>query len=122
MMNSDSFKKLISKESLFYSLIVLLLTIFLYLQFNIWFGENSYSKLSKLKKDIAEKEESNRELAKKNTDLKEEKNKLTSGKSAIEGLARSELGLIKPGETFYKFKSEGDTSNESTPHKVYKDR
>ena len=121
-MNSDNLKKMISKESLFNSLLILLLIVFLYLQFNIWFGENSYSKLSKLKKDITEKEVSNRELAKKNADLKEEKNRLTSGKSAIEGLARSELGLIKSGETFYKFKFEDDTSQESAPNKIYKDK
>ena len=121
-MNSDNLKKMISKESLFNSLLILLLIVFLYLQFNIWFGENSYSKLSKLKKDITEKEVSNRELAKKNADLKEEKNRLTSGKSAMEGLARSELGLIKSGETFYKFKSQGGTSQESAPDKIYKDK
>jgi len=122
MMNSDNLKKMISKESLFNSLLILLLIVFLYLQFNIWFGENNYSKLSKLKKDITEKEVSNRELAKKNADLKEEKNRLTSGKSAMEGLARSELGLIKSGETFYKFKFEDDTSQESAPNKIYKDK
>ena len=35
--------------------------------------------------------------------VKEEKIKLSSGREAIEGLARSELGLIKPGERFYIF-------------------
>ena len=35
--------------------------------------------------------------------LDAEKIKLSSGRDAIEGLARSELGLIKPGESFYIF-------------------
>ena len=33
-----------------------------------------------------------------------EKEKFSMGRNAIEGLARSELGLIKPGEIFYQFK------------------
>ena len=36
--------------------------------------------------------------------LEKEKKRLNSGIEAIEGLARSELGLIKPGEIFYQFK------------------
>ena len=93
----------------------ILLIILFYLQFNIWFGDNSYSKLSDLKKNIEEKEESNIELARKNSDLEEEKNKLTSGKDAIEGVARFELGLIKPGETFYNFNKD-NKSQESEPN------
>lgn len=93
----------------------ILLIILFYLQFNIWFGDNSYSKLSDLKKNIEEKEENNIELARKNSDLEEEKNKLTSGKDAIEGVARFELGLIKPGETFYNFNKD-NKSQESEPN------
>ena len=39
-----------------------------------------------------------------NQALIEEKEKLNSGKEALEGVARLELGMIKPGETFYVFK------------------
>ena len=106
---------MITKRNSFYAVMTILLIILFYLQFNIWFGDNSYSKLSDLKKNIEEKEENNIELARKNSDLEEEKNKLTSGKDAIEGVARFELGLIKPGETFYNFNKD-NKSQESEPN------
>ena len=102
-MISDKDKNMISRRNIFFLVIVTLLIILFYLQFNIWFGDNSYSKLSNLKKEIEGKEESIIEIKMKNSDLEEEKIKLTSGKNAIEGVARFELGLIKPGETFYNF-------------------
>ena len=102
-MISDKDKNMISRRNIFFLVIVTLLIILFYLQFNIWFGDNSYSKLSNLKKEIKGKEESIIEIKMKNSDLEEEKIKLTSGKNAIEGVARFELGLIKPGETFYNF-------------------
>ena len=45
-----------------------------------------------------------------NKTLEEERDKLSLGREAIEGVARTELGLIKSGETFYVFK---DTQEES---------
>ena len=39
-----------------------------------------------------------------NEELINEKKKLNSGKEALEGAARQELGMIKPGEKFYVFK------------------
>ena len=121
-MNLFNTEKVIGKEGLFYILSILLLIIFIYLHFNIWYGDYSYSKLVNLKKDIREKEESNIKLTRKNLELEEEKNKLVSGKSAIEGIARYELGLIKSGEVFYKFKSKKYKPQESNPDENYKDR
>jgi cell division protein FtsB len=47
--------------------------------------------------------------------LEQEKEQLRSERNAIEGLARYELGLIKPGETFYKFQSELTKDKEIDP-------
>ena len=57
-MISDKDKNMTSRRNVFYLAIVTLLIILFYLQFNIWFGDNSYSKLSNLKKEIKGKEES----------------------------------------------------------------
>ena len=46
-----------------------------------------------------------------NQELIDEKEKLNSGKDAIEGIARIERGMIKPGEKFFVFKSEGEEKN-----------
>ena len=57
------------------------------------------SKLEKLEKLLIE-----------NKVLEEERDKLSLGREAIEGVARTELGLIKPGETFYVFKEAEEES------------
>lgn len=51
------------------------------------------------------------ELKKDNKILAEERDKLSSGREALEGAARYELGMIKPGEKFYVFKNEVDEQN-----------
>lgn len=61
-----------------------------------------------LREDIVIQEDQNKELFEKNAYLEQEKKRLNSGIEAIEGLARSELGLIKPGEIFYQFKKNNE--------------
>ena len=61
-----------------------------------------------LREDIVIQEDQNKELFEKNAYLEKEKKRLNSGIEAIEGLARSELGLIKPGEIFYQFKKNNE--------------
>ena len=58
-------------------------------------------------------DDENEELLLENKLLEEERDKLSSGREAIEGVARSELGLIKPGETFYVFKDAQEESPQS---------
>ena len=45
-------------------------------------------------------------LKENNQILVQEKMKLSSGKEALEGTARIELGMIRPDEKFYVFKKE----------------
>ena len=73
-------------------------------QYQYWFGSYSYSNLKDLKKEIALVELETDLIKATNEDLVQEKKKLNSGKDALEGVARTELGLIKPGEKFYVFK------------------
>jgi len=80
--------------------------------FKILFGEFNYLLLGQLEEEVSFLEENNKKLDEKNRLLEEEKNKLLSGRRAIEGMARSELGLIKPGEIFYKFKKEEELTKE----------
>jgi len=105
-MKLPEFKEINRKDFLFFSLMVFLSVALILVQVNIWTGDYSYWSLKDLKKEIKEKEDLTQELESKNLLLEQEKNRLSSGRNAIEGLARSELGFIKPGETFYKFKSE----------------
>ena len=98
-------KKLFTDKRVFFSsFCFLLLIILLAVQTRIWFGDYSFSNLQQLKNQIISLEEESTALLKKNELLEREKEKFSMGRNAIEGLARSELGLIKPGEIFYQFK------------------
>ena len=79
-------------------------------QFNYWFGDYNRSDLNSMKEEIILISKENEQLLVENKLLEEERDKLSSGREAIEGLARSELGLIKPGETFYVFKDAKEES------------
>ena len=103
-------KKTFSGNIRFYLLVSILTLVIFMTQFNYWFGDYNRSDLNSMKEEIAEISIENEELLFENKLLEEERDKLSSGRDAIEGLARSELGLIKPGETFYVFKDAKEES------------
>lgn len=73
-------------------------------QYQYWFGLYSSSNLKDLKEEIELIELETNLIQKTNEELIREKKKLNSGQEALEGVARLELGMIKPGEQFYVFK------------------
>jgi len=83
-------------------LITILIVLLLLLQFRLWFGEGSQQEVWQMKKAIAEQEAQNEELRSRNKALEAEVQNLKKGLEAIEERARSELGMIKEGETFYR--------------------
>lgn len=105
-MNLSKLKSLIKDEYIFFTLVFLFSVLLIIVQFNIWTGDYSYSNLQNLKEELKEKKRETIELEESNLLLEQEMNQLKSERNAIEGLARSELGLIKPSETFYKFQTE----------------
>ncbi len=105
-MSLSKLKSLIKDEYIFFTLVFVLSVLLIIVQFNIWTGDYSYSNLQNLKEELNEKKQATIELEESNLLLEQERNQLRSERNAIEGLARSELGLIKPGETFYKFQTE----------------
>ena len=50
----------------------------------------------------------NLKLQQRNEALKAEVEDLKSGEAAVEERARSELGMVKPGETFYRVIEDGN--------------
>ena len=62
--------------------LLLLVALLAWLQWRLWFG--------------------NEGLKQRNDALAAEVRDLKSGEAAVEERARSELGMIKPGETFYR--------------------
>ena len=92
--------------------ILIICTIFFYLEFKIWYGEFSKSKLMVMQKEIKNLEMENEELSLLNHNLAQDKERLSAGKEAIEGIARTQLGLIKPNEVFYKFENKKPESTD----------
>ena len=83
-------------------LLGVLLLLFVLLQYAIWAGKNSVLDLLILDSTLNELTEQNKKLRKRNDRLHAEVIDIKSRLSAIEAHARSELGLIKPGETFFQ--------------------
>jgi len=88
----------------FYLLALILISIIFLTQFNYWFGDYNRTDLNSMKEEIIKISIENEKLLLENKTLEEERDKLSLGREAIEGVARTELGLIKSGETFYVFK------------------
>lgn len=70
------------------------------LQYRLWVGEGSLADLHGLKMEIAHQEAEVARLRARNQELQAEVLDLGSGVEAIEERARSELGMLKPGEIF----------------------
>ncbi len=76
----------------------------------IFLGEFSVSKLSEVKEEQTIIEQDISLLKRSNEEMINEINILNSDEG-LEGLARSELGLIKEGETFYQFEVNNPSEN-----------
>ena len=82
-----------------FGVLVLLLV---FMQYAIWAGKNNILDLFTLNSTLNELTEQNKKLRNRNDRLHAEVIDIKSRLSAIEAHARSELGLIKPGETFFQ--------------------
>ena len=82
-------------------LITVLILIFLALQYRLWSGPGSFEEMNQLDKKITLQADANAILQERNANLIQEVDNLKTGMDSIEERARSELGLIKKGETFF---------------------
>lgn len=79
----------------------LLLLVLVLLQIRLWRGEGSLSDIDRLEGEITKQAEANKVLEARNDGLLGEVSDLKTGLDSVEEHARSELGLIKQGETYY---------------------
>lgn len=79
---------------------ITLLVFIVVLQYRFWFAENGYLDHQRLERDIAQQQTRLKAQQQINANLQARVDDLKSGNDAIEELARQNLGLIKPGETF----------------------
>lgn len=73
-----------------------------WLQYRLWFGVGGTTQVEELRGRVETQARQNEGLQQRNDALAAEVADLKSGEAAIEERARGELGMIKPGETFYR--------------------
>ena len=82
--------------------LLLLVALLAWLQWRLWFGNGGQREVEQLSAQVAAQAHENEGLKQRNEALAAEVRDLKSGEAAVEERARSELGMIKPGETFYR--------------------
>jgi cell division protein FtsB len=81
---------------------ILMTVLLLLLQYRLWISHDGLPSLLRLHHAVEKQRQDNAELAERNQLLAAEVQDLKSGRDALEERARSELGMIKPGETFFQ--------------------
>ena len=98
------------------TLIIFLIGLLLLLQFRLWVGDGSLSEVWELHQAVATQNTQNLEKLARNNALEAEVKDLKKGKAAIEERARSELGMIQEGETFYQIITPAIKSSNKVSH------
>jgi cell division protein FtsB len=79
-----------------------LLAALVLLQFRIWVSDDGLRGVERLQHAVGAQQKLNTQLTERNSRLEAEVADLKSGTAAIDELARSDLGMIGPDETFYQ--------------------
>ena len=95
-------------------LITLLIVVLILLQYKLWFGEGNLVDMWRLRTAIEAQAKENQRLRERNLALEAEVKDLKQGLEAVEERARSELGMVKKGETFYQIIEDGNQSGAAT--------
>lgn len=83
-------------------LALILLAVLILLQVKLWAGAGGWHEVRQLEQAVALQAAENAELTQRNEALAAEVDDLKRGQAAVEERARAELGMIKPGEVFYR--------------------
>jgi cell division protein FtsB len=82
--------------------VVILLTVLLILlQYRLWLSHDGIPSVLRMHRDVEIQRQKNENLQERNKVLAAEVKDLKSGLEALEERARSELGMVKPNETFF---------------------
>ncbi len=81
---------------------LILIALLVALQFKLWSDAGGMREVDTVRAAVKKQTEENQRLQQRNQALAADVTDLKSGEQAVEARARAELGLIKPGETFYQ--------------------
>ncbi len=96
-------------------LLVALAALLAFLQYRLWLGAGGNASVAELEQQVQAQTRENAGLQQRNDALRAEVQDLKSGEVAVEERARSELGMIKPGETFYRVVEGGSSAPVTVP-------
>ena len=97
--------------------LAVLLICFILLQRELWFGQGGLLHGWRLEAQVQHQQKQNAALKRSNAEHLQEVKNLKSGTAAVEEHARTDLGLVKKGETFYQIvhaPKAGSAPSEST--------
>lgn len=83
-------------------LALILIALLIALQVKLWVGDGGMRDLRTIRARVSEQQTENARLKRRNDALHADVEDLKHGQDAVEARARSQLGLIKPGEVFYQ--------------------
>lgn len=81
----------------------LLLSLFLALQYELWFGNRGLVSSHRLTQKTNVVERKTQEIAHENALLTDKIKRVKTSKKLVESYARRDLGMIKDGEVFYRY-------------------
>jgi cell division protein FtsB len=94
---------------------LILILILVGLQLKLWSGAGSMRDVDSLRIAVKKQTDDNDHLLQRNQALGADVQDLKHGDQAVEARARTELGLIKPGETFYQVVEMPTTATSTSP-------
>jgi cell division protein FtsB len=83
-------------------LVATLVIVLALLQYRLWLGEGGMREVRRLRVEIQAQRDENQQLKERNRTLSAEVIDLKKGTVAIEERARTDLGMVGKGETFYQ--------------------
>lgn len=81
---------------------LILIALLIGLQIKLWVGDGGMRDLRAIRARVSGQQAENAKLKQRNDALHADVEDLKHGQDAVESRARSQLGLIKPGEVFYQ--------------------
>ena len=81
---------------------LILVALILLLQYPLWLGKGGWLKVRELNRQVEAQKQTNQQTRTRNAVMDAEVRDLKQGSEAIEERARSELGMVKPGEVFFQ--------------------
>jgi cell division protein FtsB len=94
------------------AVLIVLSLLLVVLQYRLWLAEDGFRAAWGLARDVGAQASENEALAARNERLAAEVRDLKQGLEAVEEIARTDLGMIVEGETFYQIAAEDEADGD----------